>query len=168
LRGACGDFDGHAAAVLVTIGGLPGVGKTTVARAVAGALPAGEILIILALYSLGAHGIMTLNDFKAVEGDRRMGLASLPVTLGTDRACRVACFFMAAAQIAVVALLIVWGAPVHAAIVAALIVVQLGLMRRLLADPEGRAAWYNATGTTLYVLGMLAAAFALRGVQGGL
>ena len=36
------------------------------------------------------------------------------------------------------------------------------LMPRLLRDPRGRAPWYNATGTTLYVLGMLVTAFALR------
>jgi chlorophyll synthase len=35
-------------------------------------------------------------------------------------------------------------------------------MRRFLGDPPRFAIWYNATGTTLYVLGMLAAAFALR------
>jgi chlorophyll synthase len=40
-------------------------------------------------------------------------------------------------------------------------------MRRLLAEPRGRAAWYNGTGTTLYVLGMLVAAFALRPLVGG-
>ena len=34
------------------------------------------------LYSIGAHGIMTLNDFKAIEGDRQMGVRSLPVQLG--------------------------------------------------------------------------------------
>jgi chlorophyll synthase len=39
-------------------------------------------------------------------------------------------------------------------------------MKRLLADPRGRAAWYNATGTSLYVLGMLASAFALRSLLG--
>ena len=27
------------------------------------------------LYSIGAHGIMTLNDFKSIEGDRHMGIA---------------------------------------------------------------------------------------------
>ncbi len=37
-----------------------------------------------ALYSVGAHGIMTLNDFKSIEGDRRMGIGSLPVQLGVD------------------------------------------------------------------------------------
>ncbi len=36
-------------------------------------------------------------------------------------------------------------------------------MRRFLADPHGRAAWYNGTGTLLFVLGMLTAALALRG-----
>ena len=33
------------------------------------------VIILAALYSIGAHGIMTLNDFKSVEGDRRMGIA---------------------------------------------------------------------------------------------
>jgi chlorophyll synthase len=31
-----------------------------------------------------------------------------------------------------------------------------------LRNPHQRAAWYNATGTSLYVLGMLIAAFALQ------
>ena len=57
----------------------------TGAAVMAGALPDASVLIILALYSLGAHGIMTLNDFKAVEGDRATGLRSLPVMLGVDR-----------------------------------------------------------------------------------
>jgi chlorophyll synthase len=35
-------------------------------------------------------------------------------------------------------------------------------MGRLLARPREQAAFYNATGTTLYVLGMLVSAFALR------
>ena len=48
-------------------------------------------LLLAALYSIGAHGIMTLNDFKSIEGDRRMGIGSLPVLLGVDGAARVAC-----------------------------------------------------------------------------
>ena len=31
---------------------------------------------------------MTLNDFKALEGDRQMGVNSLPVTLGPERAAK--------------------------------------------------------------------------------
>ena len=35
-------------------------------------------------------------------------------------------------------------------------------MKRLLADPRERAPWYNATGVSLYVIGMLISAFAVR------
>ena len=37
-------------------------------------------------------------------------------------------------------------------------------MEVLLADPAKQAPFYNATGTTLYVLGMLTTAFGLRGM----
>jgi chlorophyll synthase len=42
--------------------------------------------------------------------------------------------------------------------------VQLLLMRRLLADPRGRAQWYQGGGVGLYVAGMLVTAFAIRGL----
>ena len=125
--------------------------------------PDPSIITVALLYSLGAHGIMTLNDFKSVQGDRQMGLGSLPARLGPDRACRVACVVMAAAQLLVVAFLAARHAPIHAAVVAALLAAQLILMRRLLADPLGRTPWYNATGTSLFVLGMLVTALALKG-----
>jgi len=138
----------------------------TGASVMAGALPATPVLIVLALYSFGAHGIMTLNDFKAVEGDRATGLRSLPVVLGVDPAARLACVVMAAPQIVVVALLAHWGHRIAPLIVALLLAGQLVLMRRLLSDPRKHTPWYNATGTTLYVFGMLASAFGLGGVAG--
>ncbi|MCW5662567.1 MAG: chlorophyll synthase ChlG [Piscinibacter sp.] len=127
-----------------------------------GALPDARSLALAALYSLGAHGIMTLNDFKSVEGDRRMGIGSLPVRLGIDAAARVACWTMALPQAGVIALLLWWGAPLHAAGVAALLAVQLVLMRRFVADPLARATWYSALGINFFVAGMLVSAFALR------
>jgi len=138
----------------------------TGAAALLGGVPDGRTLGIALLYGIGAHGIMTLNDFKSVEGDRVMKLKSLPVQLGVDGAAKLACWVMALPQLVVIALLWSWDQPVHAAIVAGFLLVQLGLMARLLKAPRERAAWYNATGTTLYVLGMLAAAFALRGLGG--
>lgn len=138
----------------------------TGASVMAGALPPAPVLTTLALYSLGAHGIMTLNDFKAVEGDRAMGLRSLPVVLGVKPAARLACVVMAVPQAVVIVLLASWGHALVAAIVLALLGGQLVLMRRLLRDPLTHTPWYNATGTTLYVLGMLAAAFGLGGVAG--
>ena len=47
-----------------------------------GALPPLPSLVLALLYSIGAHGIMTLNDFKAIAGDRQMGINSIPVLLG--------------------------------------------------------------------------------------
>jgi chlorophyll synthase len=150
------------AAVGVSYEGLAWV--TGAAVMTGGALPDWRILAVAALYSAGAHGIMTLNDFKSVEGDRRMGIGSLPVRLGPARAARVACLVMIAPQLAVVGLLVAWTHPVEASIIAALIALQLAAMARLLRAPRERAPWYNGTGVTLYVLGMLVAALALRTV----
>lgn len=152
------------AAVGLCYEGLPWF---TAAAAASGAFPGYATLSIALLYSAGAHGIMTLNDFKSVEGDRQMGLASLPAVFGVERAARLACFVMAVPQLVVIALLARWGFPIHAAIVAVLFAGQAFCMLRLLKDPLRRASWYNATGTTMYVFGMLASAFALRAMQGG-
>jgi chlorophyll synthase len=138
----------------------------TAAAAALGAFPGWPVVVIALLYSIGAHGIMTLNDFKSVEGDRQTGLASLPAVMGVDRAARLACWVMALPQVAVAVLLLTWGFPGHALIVGALLAAQLACMARLLRDPLRFAAWYNATGTTLFVLGMLACAFAIRAMQG--
>lgn len=142
--------------------GLPWV--TGAAVMLAGGVPSAEIFIVAVLYSIGAHGIMTLNDFKAVEGDAEMGLKSLPVMLGTDRAARFACWVMALPQFVVLGLLFFWGSPVAAVVVAIAIVLQLLCMQRFLSDPLKYAPWYNATGVTLYVSGMMACAVALRSV----
>ena len=124
--------------------------------------PDGRIVLIALLYGIGAHGIMTLNDFKALEGDRQTGLNSLPVTLGPARAARVACWVMILPQVAVVAALLAWGQPVHAGVIGLLVLAQLAAMQKLLRDPKGLAPWYNGTGVLLSVSGMMVAAFALR------
>ena len=129
-----------------------------------GAVPEARSLLLALLYSIGAHGIMTLNDFKAIEGDSRMGIRSLPVQLGPDRAARVACWVMAVPQIIVVILLVQWGAPMSAVSVAALIAAQAVLMRRLIAAPIQQALFYSGFGVPLYVSGMMVSAFALRGL----
>ena len=133
-----------------------------------GALPSGNILLLAALYSIGAHGIMTLNDFKSIDGDRQMGIRSIPAQLGAGRAARLACVVMILPQLAVIGLLLSWPRPVHAAVVAGLLALQLLAMLRLLRDPRGQAPWYNGTGVTLYVLGMLASALAVRVAPGAL
>lgn len=131
-----------------------------------GAMPTSPSLALALLYSLGAHGIMTLNDFKAIEGDRRMGIGSLPVRLGVDGAARNACAMMAAPQVVVVAMLVAWGAPWHATGVAALLVGQGVLMAWFLRRPVQRALAYSGFGVPLFVAGMMVSAFALRAIGG--
>jgi chlorophyll synthase len=129
-----------------------------------GAAPSSGAWLMALLYSLGAHGIMTLNDFKSIDGDARCGVRSLPVQLGAVSAARLACAVMALPQIVVIALLWRWGAPWHAAVVTLLLAAQVGFMLRLLTAPRQLAPWYNGTGVTCYVLGMLASALALAGL----
>jgi chlorophyll synthase len=128
-------------------------------------LPDSKIIILALLYSAGAHGIMTLNDFKAIEGDKQMGVRSLPVQLGARNAAIFACFVMAIPQAVVVAMLLLWGLQTYAIVIALLLLAQIGLMFRLLSDPRKLAPWYNATGITLYVSGMMVCAFAIRGMH---
>lgn len=126
--------------------------------------PRFEIVVIALLYAFGAHGIMTLNDFKALEGDRQHGVRSLPVVLGPEVAAKIACTVMAMAQALVVVLLVIFGKPWHGLAVLVLLLVQFAAMRVLFRDPKGKAPWYNGTGVVLYVTGMMISAFALRGL----
>ncbi|MEM1048303.1 MAG: chlorophyll synthase ChlG [Pseudomonadota bacterium] len=137
----------------------------TGAAVLANAAPSIPIVIMAALYALGAHGIMTLNDFKALAGDRATGIRSLPVTLGPERAARLACWIMAVPQVVVVLLLFHWDRPYHGAAVAVALGLQVLAMRVLLSDPKARAPWYNGTGVLLYVSGMMITAFALRSME---
>jgi chlorophyll/bacteriochlorophyll a synthase len=143
-----------------------GIAWVTGAAVMAGGImPDARSLALAALYSVGTHGIMTLNDFKSVDGDRQMGVRSLPVQLGVQNAARVACAVMVLSQLAVMVLLLVWQKPWHALSIAALVLVQLVMMRRFLAGVTERALWYSGFGVPLFVAGMMVSAFALRSLS---
>ena len=152
-------------AVALSYEGIPWVTGAVVMAG--GALPPTESILLAVLYSIGAHGIMTLNDFKAIEGDTQMGLKSLPVVLGVQGAARWAAGIMALPQFVVVWLLHAWDRPVQAAIVAGVLAVQLVLMARFLKDPVKNALFLSAFGVTLYVSGMMAAAIGIRSLAAG-
>ncbi len=135
---------------------------TGAAVMVGGAMPDWRILLLALLYSIGAHGIMTLNDFKAIEGDIQMNVRSLPVQLGVDGAARLACLVMGVPQAIVIALLFAWGKPAHAIAVGVVLLVQIGLMIRFLGSPRERATWFSGLGVSVYVTGMMISAFAVR------
>jgi chlorophyll synthase len=150
-------------AVAICYEGLPWI---TGAIVMGVAMPNWQIIALAALYSAGAHGIMTLNDFKAVEGDRQMGVRSLPVMLGVEQAASLACLVMGLPQIVVIGLMFLWGHPLAGALVAIVLLIQAGLMTRLVEAPQANAPWYNATGTSAYVTGMLICAIALGASAG--
>ncbi len=126
--------------------------------------PSFFVVTVALLYAIGAQGIMQLNDFKAVAGDRATGIRSMVVLKGPEIAARIACSVMILPQALVVAMLLVWGLPIYAAAILALILGQIALMRRFLAAPTERALWYSAAGVPLYVAGMMVAAVAIRGL----
>jgi chlorophyll synthase len=130
-----------------------------------GEMPSEKAIVLALLYSFGAHGIMTLNDFKAVEGDAQMGVSSLPVQLGVTKAAFTACGFMLFAQWAVAILLLEWGSPNSALAVLLLSVCQLPLMLRFIQNPVEKALSVSAFGVPLFVSGMMVSAWSLRGLQ---
>ena len=121
-------------------------------------LPNMEILMVLGLYALGAHGIMTMNDFKATKGDKLLGVNSLPVILGSKSATLVACLIMLFPQLIVISLFYFWGSLILVAILAVCVLLQALSMIFLIKDPEKNTPFFNMTGVLLYITGMMLSA----------
>ena len=129
-----------------------------------GSFPESRSILLALLYSVGAHGIMTLNDFKSIEGDKKMGIKSLPVKLGVKKAAQSSCLTMLIPQIFVVGLLLSWNTYFHAAMLCLMIFFQGLLMRTFLSKPLEKAIFYSAFGVPVFVSGMMISAFALRSI----
>ena len=121
-------------------------------------LPNKEVLMILSLYALGAHGIMTMNDFKATKGDKLLGINSLPVILGRKPATLVACLIMLFPQLIVISLFYFWGSLILAITLAVCVLLQSLSMIFLIRDPEKNTPFFNMTGVLLYIAGMMLSA----------
>ncbi len=133
---------------------------------VAGAAIFGHVttgtLVLAGLYSFGSHGLMTLNDFKSYEGDKRLGLRSLPVMLGLDGALRAAFSFIDVFQVLAIGYVLFNRMWLAGGIMLLLFVVQIPMQRKLATDPKGLAPWYCASAIPPFVWGMLVAALAIR------
>ena len=121
-------------------------------------LPNKEVLIVLSLYALGAHGIMTMNDFKATKGDKLLGINSLPVILGRKPATLLACLIMLFPQLIVISLFYFWGSLILALTLAVCVLLQSLSMIFLIRDPEKNTPFFNMTGVLLYIAGMMLSA----------
>ncbi len=153
------------AAVGLTYEGLAWI---TGAVVMLGTWPNAQVITLAVLYSIGAHGIMTLNDFKAIEGDRQLGVMSLPVQLGPRRAAKLACIVILLPQVVAAALLLfAWDRPMHAAALVLLMGVQQAMMPVFLRAPVQKALWYSGFGVPFSVLGMMVCAHAVRSMGAG-
>ena len=123
--------------------------------------PSINTILVAGFYAFGAFGIMVLNDFKAIEGDQKLGINSLPVTLGLKKAGLLSCLIMSLGQIAVISIFIYIKIYFIAFTILFLLCIQLVAMSKMLRDPKKLVPWYNGTGVLLYVIGMMVSATGL-------
>lgn len=139
-----------------------GVAWLTGSFAITQGVPSGNTIALAIIFSLGAHGIMTLNDFKSIVGDNIRKVASIPVQLGEKKAALLASVIMDVAQLAAIAILVAKGAMVTTVIALLLLLAQLPMQKILIDHPREKAVWYNAFGTLLYVISMMVCAVGIR------
>ena len=123
--------------------------------------PAPNTILVAGIYAFGAFGIMILNDFKAIEGDKKLGINSLPVTLGPKKAGLLSCFIMSLAQIIIIIIFIYLKINFIAMIILLLLCFQFIAMNKMLKNPKKLVPWYNGTGVFLYIIGMMVSAIGL-------
>ena len=111
------------------------------------------------LYSIAGLGIAIVNDFKSVEGDRQMGLNSLPVAFGIDGAKYLCAGAITFTQLGVAAYLQSIGETTYAAILLGLILPQVFFqVTLLLPDPVANDVKFQAQSQPFFVFGILATA----------
>ena len=97
-----------------------------------------QVIILTLLYSWAGLGIAIVNDFKSVEGDREMGLQSLPVAFGVEKAKWICVASIDATQLGIAAWLYSIGEPTYAAVLTALVLPQIfAQFKYFLPDPVG-------------------------------
>ncbi len=113
-------------------------------------------------YSLAGLGIAVVNDFKSVEGDKALGLNSLPVVFGIKNASFISAGMIDIFQLAMVIVLILIGQNLASVILVLLIVPQITFQDIwLLRDPLKFDVKYQASAQPFLILGMLVTALAI-------
>ncbi len=119
------------------------------------------IMLLTLFYSFSGLGIAIINDFKSVEGDRQLGLKSLPVMFGVTNAARICVAMIDLFQVGIAAYLISIHQNLYAVILILLIIPQITFQDMyFLRDPLKNDVKYQASAQPFLVLGMLVAALA--------
>lgn len=120
------------------------------------------IMVLTLFYSLAGLGIAVVNDFKSVEGDRALGLKSLPVMFGITTAAWICVLMIDIFQFGIAAYLIHIHQNLYAAILILLVIPQITFQDMyFLRNPLENDVKYQASAQPFLVLGMLVAALAL-------
>ncbi|KAJ8647576.1 hypothetical protein MRB53_000599 [Persea americana] len=122
-----------------------------------------DIFVLTIVYSIAGLGIAIINDFKSIEGDRALGLQSLPVIFGMDTAKWICVSAIDMTQISIAAYLLGAGKPFHALALLGLIIPQVFFQfEYLLKDPIQHDVRYQASAQPFLVLGLLVTALAVN------
>ena len=122
----------------------------------------GTIVILTLFYSLAGLGIAVVNDFKSVEGDRQLGLKSLPVMFGVGAAAWICVLMIDVFQVGVAGYLMNIHQNLYAVILVLLIIPQITFQDMyFLRNPLENDVKYQASAQPFLVLGMLVTALAL-------
>ena len=114
------------------------------------------------LYSLAGLGIAVVNDFKSVEGDKELGLASIPVAFGIQGAALISAMMIDFFQVGMCSFLVGAGEQRYAAVLFLLILPQIVFQDMyLVRDPIKYDVKYQASAQPFLVLGMLVFGLAL-------
>eukprot|EP00640_Fibrocapsa_japonica_P001271 CAMPEP_0113943258 /NCGR_PEP_ID=MMETSP1339-20121228/22316_1 /TAXON_ID=94617 /ORGANISM="Fibrocapsa japonica" /LENGTH=402 /DNA_ID=CAMNT_0000948083 /DNA_START=62 /DNA_END=1270 /DNA_ORIENTATION=+ /assembly_acc=CAM_ASM_000762 len=121
-----------------------------------------DVVVLTVLYSLAGLGIAIVNDFKSIEGDRAMGLQSLPVAFGVDTAKWICVSTIDFTQLAVAGYLYYSGQTTYALVLLGLIIPQVVLQfTTFLKDPIENDVKYQGSAQPFLVFGILTTALAI-------
>ncbi len=120
------------------------------------------VTILTIFYSLAGLGIAIVNDFKSIEGDRELGLQSLPVAFGIDTAKYLTVGTIDVTQLLVAAYLFYIGETTYALVLLGLIAPQIYFqLKFFLPDPVANDVKYQAAAQPFLVFGILDTALAV-------
>ncbi|NET48023.1 MAG: chlorophyll synthase ChlG [Merismopedia sp. SIO2A8] len=120
------------------------------------------IMVLTLFYSLSGLGIAVVNDFKSVEGDRQLGLQSLPVMFGIQSAAWICVLMIDVFQVGVALYLFAVGQQLYATVLLLLVIPQITFQDMyFLRDPMENDVKYQANAQPFLVIGMLITGIAL-------
>jgi len=120
------------------------------------------IIILTLIYSFAGLGIAVVNDFKSVEGDRELGLKSLPVMFGVGGAAWISVLMIDTFQLGIAGYLMSIHENLYATILILLVIPQITFQDMyFLRSPLENDVKYQASAQPFLVFGMLVTGLAL-------